>query len=61
MKRAVKFSERLFTKGGLLKTEPIANSIQKDIVMSLRQKKINNSSGKTEAMEDGDWDTLENQ
>tara|TARA_B100000508_G_scaffold138453_1_gene134596 strand:+ start:1775 stop:2161 length:387 start_codon:yes stop_codon:yes gene_type:complete len=41
MKRAVKFSERLFTKGGLLKTEPIANSIQKDIVMSLRQKKIN--------------------
>ena len=26
-----------------------------------RKKKINNSSNKTEAMEDGDWDTLENQ
>tara|TARA_B100001559_G_C16373088_1_gene562935 strand:+ start:220 stop:993 length:774 start_codon:yes stop_codon:yes gene_type:complete len=26
-----------------------------------RKKKINNSSDKTEAMEDGDWDTLENQ
>ena len=26
-----------------------------------RNKKINNSSGGTEAMEDGDWDTLENQ
>ena len=26
-----------------------------------RKKKINNSSGKTEAMDDGDWDTLENQ
>ena len=26
-----------------------------------RKKKINNSSEKTEAMEDGDWDTLENQ
>ena len=26
-----------------------------------RKKKINNSSAKTEAMEDGDWDTLENQ
>lgn len=26
-----------------------------------RKKKISNSSGKTEAMEDGDWDTLENQ
>ena len=25
-----------------------------------RKKKINNSSSKTEAMEDGDWDTLEN-
>ena len=26
-----------------------------------RKRKINNSSSKTEAMEDGDWDTLENQ
>ena len=26
-----------------------------------RNKKINNSTAKTEAMEDGDWDTLENQ
>ena len=26
-----------------------------------REKKINNSSDKTEAMDDGDWDTLENQ
>ena len=26
-----------------------------------RKKKINNSNDKTEAMEDGDWDTLENQ
>ena len=26
-----------------------------------RKKKINNSNSKTEAMEDGDWDTLENQ
>ena len=26
-----------------------------------RKKRINNSSGSTEAMEDGDWDTLENQ
>jgi len=26
-----------------------------------RKKKINNSSGKTEAMNDGDWDSLENQ
>ena len=26
-----------------------------------RKRKINNSSDKTEAMEDGDWDTLENQ
>ena len=26
-----------------------------------RKKKINNSSSSTEAMEDGDWDTLENQ
>ena len=26
-----------------------------------RKKKINNSREKTEAMEDGDWDTLENQ
>ena len=26
-----------------------------------RQKKINNSNSKTDAMEDGDWDTLENQ
>jgi Surface lipoprotein len=26
-----------------------------------RKKKINNSSEKTEAIEDGDWDTLENQ
>ncbi len=26
-----------------------------------RKKKINNSRGKTEAMDDGDWDTLENQ
>ena len=26
-----------------------------------RQKKIKNSSSKTEAMDDGDWDTLENQ
>ena len=26
-----------------------------------RKQKINNSSSKTEAMEDGDWDTLENQ
>ena len=25
-----------------------------------RKKKINNSTGKTEAMDDGDWDTLEN-
>ena len=26
-----------------------------------RQKKINNSNSKTDTMEDGDWDTLENQ
>ena len=26
-----------------------------------RKKKINNASSSTEAMEDGDWDTLENQ
>ena len=26
-----------------------------------RRKKINNSNSKTDAMEDGDWDTLENQ
>ena len=26
-----------------------------------RRKKINNSSGSTEAMDDSDWDTLENQ
>ena len=26
-----------------------------------RKKRINNSSSSTEAMEDGDWDTLENQ
>ena len=33
----------------------------RSLYLQNRKKKINNSSEKTEAMEDGDWDTLENQ
>ena len=33
----------------------------RSLYLQNRKKKINNSNDKTEAMEDGDWDTLDNQ
>ena len=54
-------AKNLNTKKTMEKNSVDLYATVRSLYLQDRKKKINNSSDKTEAMDDGDWDTLENQ